>query len=238
VRANQEKAQAVKSMRERKQGIPENGIVSRGQFVNSSDIDSAACSLFAQRGFSRTTMRDIAQALGIQAPSLYNHISSKGEVLDRILLTSIRAQHADLEAALKALDDPFSRLQRGMQAQIAFRTEHVDELLVGSRETLELDDEVRTEYLSYRDRQYDLWAEVVTQGVSTGVFQVPSVRLASIALYDMFNYVELLLLYINERRPVEELTAWYTQLALQMLTSAPTSVADMPLASSARTKKN
>lgn len=182
------------------------------------DIDRVACALFAQQGYARTSMRDIAQALGIQAPSLYNHISSKGEVLVRILLTAIEAQHAALRSALEIGGDSIVRLRHGMRAQIEFRITHVNELLVCSRETLELDDGVRAEYLSFRDRQYDLWADVVAQGVSEGRFEVPSVRLASISLYDMFNYIEVMLLHLDEQRPAEELTAWYTRLALQMLT--------------------
>jgi TetR/AcrR family transcriptional regulator, cholesterol catabolism regulator len=41
----------------------------------------AAIQLFAQRGFDTTGMRDIAAAVGVKAPALYNHFASKEEIL-------------------------------------------------------------------------------------------------------------------------------------------------------------
>jgi TetR/AcrR family transcriptional regulator, cholesterol catabolism regulator len=41
----------------------------------------AAIQLFAERGFDTTGMRDIAAAVGVKAPALYNHFASKEEIL-------------------------------------------------------------------------------------------------------------------------------------------------------------
>jgi len=45
----------------------------------------AALELFAQQGFERVTMADIAAAVSIKAPSLYKHFASKQEIYDTIL---------------------------------------------------------------------------------------------------------------------------------------------------------
>jgi TetR/AcrR family transcriptional regulator, cholesterol catabolism regulator len=47
-------------------------------------ITRKASELFRQKGFPATSMRDIAEAMGIEAPSLYNHIQSKNEILKDI----------------------------------------------------------------------------------------------------------------------------------------------------------
>lgn len=44
-------------------------------------ILDTAITLFAERGFEACTMRDIAAAVGIKAPAIYNHYSAKDEVL-------------------------------------------------------------------------------------------------------------------------------------------------------------
>lgn len=44
-------------------------------------ILDTAITLFAERGFEACTMRDIAAAVGIKAPAIYNHYSSKEDVL-------------------------------------------------------------------------------------------------------------------------------------------------------------
>jgi Transcriptional regulator len=47
-------------------------------------ITKKASRLFREKGFTATSMRDIAEAIGIEAPSLYNHIASKNELLQEI----------------------------------------------------------------------------------------------------------------------------------------------------------
>lgn len=51
-------------------------------------ITRKARELFRQKGFSATSMRDIAEAIGIEAPSLYNHIQSKHEILKDICFST------------------------------------------------------------------------------------------------------------------------------------------------------
>ena len=45
----------------------------------------AAADMFADRGFEKVTMREIARAVDIQAASIYNHFKSKNDILEYIL---------------------------------------------------------------------------------------------------------------------------------------------------------
>src|SRR5881394_2431476 len=48
-------------------------------------IVQKAASMFREKGFPATSMRDLAEAVGIEAASLYNHIQSKSEILQEIV---------------------------------------------------------------------------------------------------------------------------------------------------------
>ncbi|HYJ21878.1 MAG TPA: helix-turn-helix domain-containing protein, partial [Solirubrobacterales bacterium] len=52
----------------------------RGEETKGRILDTAI-TLFAERGFEACTMRDIAGAVGIKAPAIYNHYGSKDDVL-------------------------------------------------------------------------------------------------------------------------------------------------------------
>jgi AcrR family transcriptional regulator len=58
----------------------------RGAGTSEAILDAAAA-LFAERGFDGTALRDVAERVGVRAPSLYNHFPSKeslyGAVLER-----------------------------------------------------------------------------------------------------------------------------------------------------------
>lgn len=63
--------------------------------------------LFATRGFYGTSTRDIADAVGIRQPSLYNHFSAKHEIL-RVLLDSDLISAVERLETLLSADGPWA----------------------------------------------------------------------------------------------------------------------------------
>ena len=49
-------------------------------------IEDAASTLFRERGYAATSVRDIAQALDMQGGSLYAHVASKEDMLWAIVV--------------------------------------------------------------------------------------------------------------------------------------------------------
>ncbi|MEX1288680.1 MAG: helix-turn-helix domain-containing protein, partial [Acidimicrobiia bacterium] len=62
-------------------------------------LDEAA-RLFLAQGYAETTLRDIADAVGIKAGSIYYHFDSKERLLGEILDQGIDRITAELDAAL------------------------------------------------------------------------------------------------------------------------------------------
>lgn len=55
--------------------------------TRKGEIIKTATKLFKEKGYSAVTMRDLATAMGIKAASLYNHIDSKQEILNDIIIS-------------------------------------------------------------------------------------------------------------------------------------------------------
>jgi len=62
-------------------------------------ILAAAEKLFARRGFSGTSVRDITDAVGIKPPALYNHFPNKEDLYTEVLSASLRPFIELIEAA-------------------------------------------------------------------------------------------------------------------------------------------
>ena len=58
---------------------------SQGESASRQKVMTCAAALFAEKGFTETTIREIAAAAGIKGGSLYSHFPSKNTILEEIL---------------------------------------------------------------------------------------------------------------------------------------------------------
>lgn len=58
--------------------------------ITAERILDAAEALFAERGYEGTTLRDVASAVGLRTPSLYNHFASKESLYAAVVESGIR----------------------------------------------------------------------------------------------------------------------------------------------------
>ncbi|MGE0668283.1 MAG: TetR/AcrR family transcriptional regulator [Sphingomonadales bacterium] len=81
-------------------------------------IVSRAAPLFADRGFAGVSVRDIAEAVGIKAASLYNHYPDKESLYVAVLEQVFSRRAALVEEALTATGAPRERLKALVSALV------------------------------------------------------------------------------------------------------------------------
>lgn len=150
-----------------------------------TEILDAALTLFDKFGYPGTRMADIAEALGIQAPSLYNHVQSKQALLRAVMISTMETLIADHKTALASTSDPAEQLRRAMDAHVRYHTRFPREAHVGNREIMSLDEPDRSHVLELRREYAHSWQQMIERGVEQGVFDTPSPRLASYAILEM-----------------------------------------------------
>ena len=113
-----------------------------------------AAELFAERGYSGTSMADIARRVGVRKPSLYNYCSSKEELFMKLLEGSIEAWRGASDPALLGAGTCRERLRRHFQDTVDFaaKSPHAVAIcrLAVSQVTGELGERARELLLRYR----------------------------------------------------------------------------------------
>jgi AcrR family transcriptional regulator len=88
-------------------------------------IEDAAARLFAQHGYTATTVEDIVAAAGVSKPMLYRHFESKKELLMRLLEhRRDELAAAPLDSFLKEEGEPAQRLPAMIDAWFAHVEQH------------------------------------------------------------------------------------------------------------------
>lgn len=192
------------------------------------DIREAALSLFAERGYHGTSMKDIAARLGIRAPSLYNHVDSKQQILREMMLETMRTLLSDHGDAVASTDDPVEQLRRCTDAHVRYHARFPREVRIGNTELRALDEPVRGEVLEMRREYSRSWEALLARGVSAGRFDVPSPRLTAYGILEMGIGVSL---WFRPDGPMTEAAVayHYADMALRLVGVANPNSLDDPL---------
>src|ERR1700739_2569633 len=111
---------------------------SRG--VSADAVRSAACELFADRGYRGTSMKDIARVLDVSAPNLYNHTVSKQDLLFGIMDGAMDRAIAAPDARAGGVEASAERLRRATEPSVLDFLAHPAEITVCNTEIRSLDD--------------------------------------------------------------------------------------------------
>lgn len=159
----------------------------RSTAVTRDVVLAAARELFAERGYRGTSMKDIAEALQMRAPSLYNHIPSKQDILFAIMDSAMDRALEALEDALRDVDDVSDRLRRATESLVLDFLYFPSEVTICNVEVRSLDDANRPAIIAKRDRYAQRVRAVIDDGCTSGRFSTPSAQLASYAVLEMGN---------------------------------------------------
>lgn len=154
-----------------------------------SRILDEAARLFLARGYPETTLRDIADAAGVKAGSIYYHFDSKEALLAEILDQGIERIDATLSEALAdAGTDPRHRLRVAIEAHLRALFEHgpYTAAHVGVFHTSP--ESVRRAGIPARDAYEERWADLLAEAAGADLL-APDVdrRVARVALLGMMN---------------------------------------------------
>ncbi|MBB5958382.1 AcrR family transcriptional regulator [Saccharothrix tamanrassetensis] len=174
----------------------------------------AAAAAFAGRGYHATTTRDIAARAGMSPAAVYIHYRSKEELLFQIS----RIGHAISLEVLTSVDgpDPVARLAAAVSAFASWHAEHHTTARVVQYELSALTPPHLAEVVELRRQIEAAVRGMIEDGVAAGVFDVPDVRGATLAVLSLC--IDVARWYRpGGRRTPAEIGSLYADLVLRML---------------------
>lgn len=167
----------------RKRSLDE-GPVLRGQILEN------ASRLFYERGYGETSIRDIADAVGISSSTMYHHFANKQDVLHAVVS---RFMTDFVEATVPVLRDrslsPTERIRRTVRLHIEMSDDRRPELLVGNPIRYALDAEQKRGGIELQTAYHDAVQDVLVEGCGSGEFRVADTSVTTMAVLDMLNGV-------------------------------------------------
>lgn len=131
-----------------------------------------AARLFRDKGYERTTVRDLAAAVGIQSGSLFHHFRTKEDILKAVMVETIRLNTAFMRAAVDAADNDESRLRALVKAELeSINGQTGEAMAVLVFEWRSLSAAAQAEVLVLRDIYEELWLATLHSLHASGVIK-------------------------------------------------------------------
>jgi AcrR family transcriptional regulator len=153
------------------------------------DIHRAACSLFREHGYAGTSVRQIAERVGILGGSLYTHVDSKDDLLWEILDESADRFLVTLREVCESDLGVMQKLRRAIVAHVGVITSDLDAAAVYSFEWRHLTDQRRKDFTRRRDEYEKMFRGLVDQCIREGFIGADSAASATLFILSALNWV-------------------------------------------------
>lgn len=153
-------------------------------------IYSTARTLFSERGYPATTVRDIARELNMQAGSLYAHIGSKEDVLWEIVERAAAQFVGVVEPIALSEMRPAEKLREMVRAHVQVVADNLDDAMIFLHEWKFLAHERRILVSEQRDFYEGLYRRVIEEGVCSGDFnEETDPKMAALLVLSSVNWI-------------------------------------------------
>jgi TetR/AcrR family transcriptional regulator, cholesterol catabolism regulator len=128
-------------------------------------IIQRASAMFREKGFPATSMRDLAEAVGIEAASLYNHIQSKSEILQEIVFRIANECNVHLENLDESPGNSTRKIESLIRFHVQMMLNRFDDYTVMINEWHHLTEPYLTNFTTQRRNYVQKMEAIIEEGV-------------------------------------------------------------------------
>lgn len=154
-------------------------------------IIKEAAAIFKQKGYSATTMREIAEKIGVEAASLYNHIRSKEEILEEICFKVANKYVSHISAIEDMGTSTVQKLRELIRLHVRMIIDEPNEVSVANNDWKNLAETKKELYSQVRKGYEKRIATLIREGISVGELKELNVSVAMFTLLSSLRWIEL-----------------------------------------------
>ena len=153
-------------------------------------ITRKATSLFRKKGFSATSMRDIAEAIGVEAPSLYNHIESKNEILKDICFNIAKLFTDFLKEVEFNSESNLSKIENIIRFHISMMVDEYESVYISNHEWKHLPEPYLSDFKHQRKNYRSRLAAILQKGIDKKEIRKVNVAISVHTILSAINGIE------------------------------------------------
>lgn len=162
---------------------------------NFSDISrkqqilARAAKLFRERGYSATSMRDIARSMGMEAASLYNHIDSKQAILSELLL-NIAKEFTEGMSGIQSLDiTSIKKLEALVSLHVRLTIQYNDSISLIPNEWVHLEGKSIRQFTRLRDNYELAFKKIMNDCIAEGSLRKHNIEISSFSILSTLRWL-------------------------------------------------
>lgn len=163
--------------------------------TRKDEIIKTSAILFKEKGFSAVTMRDIAKAMGIKAASLYNHISSKQEILSDIIISLAEEFTIGMEHIMSSKSTNIKKLNSIVELHVNITSSNAYGMASLNNDWMHLEDNLDY-YLKLRLDYEDNFRQIIEQGITNNELKKANV---DVMLFSILSTLRSLYIWIPNK---------------------------------------
>jgi AcrR family transcriptional regulator len=145
-------------------------------------IRKAGLRLIFEHGYEAMSLRQLAAEVGIQAGSLYNHISTKQELLFDLIQDHINELLRQLDRAMADKQEPEEKLRAFVAFHVTYHMTRKREVFIANSELRSLEPKNYETIVALRGAYEQRLAAILAEGAEQGAFEVGDVQVATFAI--------------------------------------------------------
>ena len=143
-------------------------IQSKKNSTKKEVIIEKASRLFREKGFGAASMRDLAEHVGVEAASLYNHIQSKSEILQTICFKVANEFLTNLDAVESSPQPTLKKMEAIIRLHIRMMLDRYEFVYLSDHEWRHLPEPYLSNFLNQRRNYRKRLGDIIEEGIARG----------------------------------------------------------------------